>query len=123
MVLQAQLARATLGKFAVQLGTGYMPALVRNALVLQLDVEIARLVKRGELLRPLLGLGKLLHHRCSDGIMPAIHATGSNDALGVLLEHLERSARTIVEIVYMRFADQLQQVVIALVLFLARRIM
>ncbi len=48
-------------------------------------------------------------------MMPAMHARRADDAVAVLLQHLERRARLVVEVVDMRFADQLQQVVIALV--------
>ena len=83
-----------------------------DALVLQLDVEIARFIERGELLRPFDGLIDLARiHAARDDTRDT--SARSDHTFGILLEHLEGRARAIVEIVHMRFAHELHDVVIA----------
>ena len=99
-----------LGELAIHFILGHA-GIGGNALVLKLNIEIARFIECGEFLRPLLSFGKrAIVDATRNNARNA--RTGSNDTLGILLEHFKRGARTIVEIVYMRFADQLQQVVI-----------
>ena len=85
-----------------------------DALVLQLDVEVARLEAACELLGPLdrvveLAVVEQLRDDARDACRRA------DDAAAVLLQHAERGARLVVEVVDVRFADQLHQVVVALV--------
>ena len=92
------------------------PAVGADALVLQLDIEIARFEAARELVCPLhrlieLTIVKQLRNDARDARRRA------DNALAILLQHAERGTRLVVEIVNMRFADQVQQIVIALVGF------
>ena len=92
------------------------PAVSADALVLQLDIEIARFEAARELVCPLhrlieLAIVKQFRNDARDARRRA------DNALAILLQHAERGTRLVVEVVNMRFADQVQQVVIALVGF------
>ena len=108
--LQAQLV-CQLGKLAVHFILGHT-GIGGNALVLQFDVEVARLIERSELLSPFLGF----RHRSivNTARNDACDASaGGNNALGILFQHFKRGAGAVIEVVNMRFAYQFQQVVIA----------
>ena len=101
------------GQHVVELGLRE-PGIGADALVLQLDVEIARFEAAGELLGPFdrlvyLAVVEQLRNDAGDASRRA------DDALAVLLQHAEGGARLIVEVVHVRLADQLHQVVVALV--------
>ena len=81
---------------------------------MQLDVEVALVEAARETARPLdrvveLAVVQKLRNDARDARRRA------DDAATVLLQHGERRARLVVEVVDMRFADQVQQVVITLV--------
>ena len=97
----------------VQLGLGV--ARVRaQTLVLQLDVEVAGVETAGEFARPFDGIVELpVIEQLGDDACDARRR--ADDAMPVLLQHRERGARFVIEVVDMRFADQLEQVVIPLV--------
>ena len=101
------------GQHVVELGLRE-PGIGADALVLQLDVEIARFEAAGELLGPFdrlvyLAVVEQLRNDAGDASRRA------DDALAVLLQHAEGGARLVVEVVHVRLADQLHQVVVALV--------
>ena len=81
---------------------------------MQLDVEVALVEAARETARPLDRVVELaVVQKLRDD---ARDARGrADDAVAVLLQHGERRARLVVEVVNVRFADQVQQVVIALV--------
>ena len=81
---------------------------------MQLDVEVALVEAARETARPLDRVVELaVVQKLRDDARDARRR--ANDAVAVLLQHGERRARLVVEVVDMRFADQVQQVVIALV--------
>ena len=83
-----------------------------DALVLHLNVEVARSKAAGEFLRPLHGIFELaVVQQARDDTRHARRC--ADEAFTVFLQHLERRARLVVEVVHMRFGHQMQQVVIA----------
>ena len=85
-----------------------------HALVLQLDVEVARLEAAGELLGPghrvvVLHVVEQARHDAGDA------GRGADDALAVLLQHGKGGAGLVVEVVDMGLAHQLDEVVVAVV--------
>ena len=97
----------------VQLGLGEA-GVGADALVLQLDVEVALVEAAGELTGPFHGvveatLVKQLRDDAGDA------GRRADDAVAVLLQHGEGGARLVVEVVHVGLADEFQQVVVALV--------
>ena len=85
-----------------------------QALVLQLDVEVALVEAGSELPRPRDGVVELaVVQKLRDDARDA--GGRPDDAVPVLLQHGERGARLVVEVVDVGFADQVQQVMVALV--------
>ena len=87
-----------------------------EALVLKLDVEIARLESGCEFLGPLYRfvettvIQKLGDKTCDT-------SARTDDALAVFLQHGKRRARLVIEVVNMGFGNQLHQVHVPLVIF------
>ena len=101
------------GEHVVELGLRE-PGVGADALVLELDVEVARLEAAGELVGPRHGVVELaVVEQLRDDAGDA--GRRADDALAVLLQHGERGAGLVVEVVDVRLADQLHQVVVALV--------
>ena len=97
----------------VQLGLGEA-GVGADALVLQLDVEVAFIEAAGELTGPFHGVVKAaLVEQLRDDAGDA--GRRADDAAAVLLQHGEGGARLVVEVVHMGLADELQQVMVALV--------
>ena len=102
-----------LGELVVQLGLG-QAAVGANALVLQLDVEVALVEAAREALGPCHRVVELaVVEELRDDARDA--GRRADDAVAVLLQHAERRARLVVEVVHVRLADELDQVVVALV--------
>ena len=102
-----------LGKLMIQLCLR-KTAISADALVLKLDIEITRLEAAGELVGPLNRLIELpVIQQFRDDTRDARRR--ADDALAILLQHAERGTRLVVEVIDMRFADQVQQVVVTLV--------
>ena len=110
--LQAQVTRDA-GKLMVQFRLRF--AMVGgNALVLKFDIEVARLEARRQLTHPFHGVLILVHvEQTRDDAGDA--SRGTDDALAVLLQHGIGGARLVVEVVDVRFADEVHQIVVALV--------
>ena len=106
---------SNLGKLVIQLGLR-KPTVGADALVLQFDIEIARFETARELVCPLHRLIELtvIQQFRNDARDARRRA---DNALAILLQHAECGTRLVVEVVNMRFADQVQQVVIAFVGF------
>ena len=69
------------------------PGVGADALVLQLDVEVARLEAAGELLGPFDRRRRTWRLSSSFGMMPAMQADEPMMPLAVLLQHAEGGAR------------------------------
>ena len=87
-----------------------------KALVLKLDVEIARLESGCEFLGP---LHRFVETAVVQKLGDKTRDTGAraDDALAVFLQHGERRARFVIEVVNVGFGNQLHQVHVPLVIF------
>ena len=95
-----------LGKLVIQLRLR-KAAIGADALVLQLDVKVARFEAAGELVCPLHRFIELaVIQQLRDDARDA--GRRADDALAIFLQHAERGSRLVVEVIDMRLADQVQ---------------